>query len=101
MKSQKVELVRRRGDVKTPNPCIGSLAELSKLIESEFQDDPSTTVLYGGHGAMSFQLRPKVGRCLPVTNSTKKVVNEKLILELFRRHQPIVWRLQPQMTGSF
>jgi len=85
MKSQKVELVRRRGDVKTPNPCIGSLAELSKLIESEFQDDPSTTVLYRGHGAMSFRLRPKVGRCLPVTNSTKKVVNEKLILELFRR----------------
>ena len=34
---------------------------------------------------MSFRLRPKVGRLVPVTNSTKKIVNEALMLELFRR----------------
>jgi len=85
MKIQKVELVRGRGNVKAPDPCISSVAELSKLIESEFKDDQETTVLYRGHGATSFRLRPKVGRCLPVTNSKKKVVNKKLMLELFRR----------------
>jgi len=77
--------VRSSADVKTPNPCICSVAALSELIESEFQDDQKTTVLYRGHGATSFRLRPKVGRCLPVRNSTKEVVNEKLMLELFRR----------------
>ena len=64
---------------------INSIAALSKLVESEFKDDKSTTVLYRGHGAASFYLRPKVGRLRPSTNSATKAVNESLMLELFRR----------------
>lgn len=64
---------------------ICSVAELSRLIESEFRDDKRTTVLYRGHGAASFSLRPKVGRLLPSPNSIGTAVNEKLMLELFRR----------------
>ncbi|MGP0073395.1 MAG: FRG domain-containing protein [Bryobacteraceae bacterium] len=65
--------------------CINSVAGLSRLVESEFKDDARTTVLYRGHGAASFKLRPKVGRLRPPPNSTKKNVNEELMLELFRR----------------
>ncbi len=65
--------------------AVGSIAELSTLVESRFKDDMSTTVLYRGHGAASFTLRPKVGRALPPKNTKSKVVNEKLMLELFRR----------------
>jgi FRG domain len=64
---------------------VGSIAELSTLVESRFKDDTSTTVLYRGHGAASFTLRPKVGRALPSVNTKNKTVNEKLMLELFRR----------------
>jgi type I restriction enzyme M protein len=64
---------------------ISSVAQLSELIESEFKNDQRTTLLYRGHGATSFSLRPKVGRLLPSPNSTKSIVNEKMMLELFRR----------------
>lgn len=64
---------------------VSSIADLSRLVESRFTDDKLTTVLYRGHGAASFTLRPKVGRLLPTANSTTKYVNEKLMLELFRR----------------
>ncbi len=64
---------------------IRSIAELSTLVESRFRDDRSTTVIYRGHGAASFRLRPKVGRALPPENTNSKVVNESLMLELFRR----------------
>lgn len=64
---------------------VTSIAALSKLVESQFADNKQTTVLYRGHGAESFELRPKVGRLQPSANSTKKTVNESLMLELFRR----------------
>ncbi len=71
---------------RTPKPkTISSIAALSELVELEFKDDRSTTVLYRGHGAASFELRPKVGRFRPPANSAKKTVNESLMLELFRR----------------
>jgi len=62
-----------------------TIADLSDLVESKFRDDKYTTVLYRGHGAVSFDLRPAIGRFLPPANSTKRVVNEQLMLELFRR----------------
>ena len=74
-----------------PNPAeeltttVTTVAELSELVESQFRDDKLTTVLYRGHGAASFGLRPKVGRLLPPATSTKRTVNEALMLELFRR----------------
>lgn len=64
---------------------IYSIADLSELVELRFRDNKSTTVLYRGHGAASFCLRPKVGRLLPSSNSTKSIVNEALMLEIFRR----------------
>jgi hypothetical protein len=69
----------------THDYTVASIADLSRLVESEFRDDTNTTVLYRGHGAASFTLRPKVGRLQPLANSSKGVVNEKLMLELFRR----------------
>jgi hypothetical protein len=42
-------------------------------------------VLYRGHGAGSFTLRPRVGWLKPTKNSTDSQVNETLMLELFRR----------------
>lgn len=67
---------------------VTSIAGLSELVESQFKDDKITTVLYRGHGAASFVLRPKVGRLLPSANSTEKHVNERLMFELFRRQSP-------------
>lgn len=67
---------------------VTTIAELSELVGSQFKDDKLTTVLYRGHGAASFILRPKVGRLRPPANSTKKDVNESLMLELFRRQSP-------------
>jgi hypothetical protein len=64
---------------------VTSIAELSTLVETRFIDDASTTILYRGHGAASFKLIPKVGRHLPPENSKSDAVNEKLMLELFRR----------------
>jgi len=64
---------------------ITTFAELSSLVESKFRDNKTTTILYRGHGAASFVLRPKVGRHLPPANSYSNKVNEKLMLELFRR----------------
>lgn len=64
---------------------VTTIAGLSELVESRFRDDKRTTVLYRGHGAASFGLRPKVGRLLPSANSTGETVNEVLMLELFRR----------------
>lgn len=64
---------------------VTTIAGLSELVESKFKDDKDTTILYRGHGADSFELRPKVGRHLPPDNSKLKEVNEKLMLELFRR----------------
>ena len=65
---------------------VTTISALSELVESKFKDDKMTTILYRGHGAASFDLRPKVGRHLPPDNSkSKKTVNEKLMLELFRR----------------
>ncbi|MEQ1838107.1 MAG: FRG domain-containing protein [Candidatus Nitrotoga sp.] len=64
---------------------VTSIAELSELVEEKFKNDKTTVVLYRGHGAASFCLRPKVGRHLPPGNSNLKKVNEELMLELFRR----------------
>lgn len=64
---------------------VTTIAQLSELLESRFKDDKTTTVLYRGHGAASFRLQPKVGRRFPPDNSTQKTVNERLMLELFRR----------------
>lgn len=64
---------------------IASIADYSKLVEKEFHDDPNTNVIYRGHGAASFKLVPNVGRLKPPRSSTQKTVNEKLMLELFRR----------------
>lgn len=65
---------------------IASIAKLSELVESEsWDDDERTTVLYRGHGAASFELRPRVGREKPPPNSGRVTVNEQLMLELFRR----------------
>lgn len=63
---------------------IRTIAELSELVESEFADNKESTVLYRGHGAASFSLRPKVGRHAPPANSKEKRVKEKLMLGLFR-----------------
>jgi hypothetical protein len=65
--------------------CVKSIAKLSCLVELHFKDDQQTTVIYRGHGAASFGLRPKVGRLRPVKNSQKAAVDERLMLELFRR----------------
>jgi len=64
---------------------ITTIAALSELVESKFKDDKTTTVLYRGQGAVSYILRPKVGRHQPPNNSKSSKVNEKLMLELFRR----------------
>lgn len=64
---------------------VTTIAELSELVESRFKDNRQTTVLYRGHGAVSFKLLPKVGRRSPPANSTSATVNEGLMLELFRR----------------
>lgn len=64
---------------------ITTIAALSDLVESKFKDDKRTTILYRGHGAASFVLRPKVGRHHPPENSKSGEVNEKLMIELFRR----------------
>jgi hypothetical protein len=55
------------------------------MVERDFKDNRFTTVIYRGHGAKSFTLTPKVGRHKPNSNSNGKAVNEKLMLELFRR----------------
>lgn len=65
--------------------AVTTIAKLSELVESEFKDDITTTILYRGHGAASFVLRPKVGRHQAPKNSMFAEVNEKLMLELFRR----------------
>lgn len=78
---------------------VGSVAELSTLVESRFKDDTSTTVLYRGHGAASFTLRPKVGRALPPVNTKSKKVNEALMLELFRRQS--VGRVEVAHTNDW
>jgi FRG domain len=64
---------------------VTTVAELSELVESQFKDDRRTTILYRGHGAASFELRPKVGRLRPTGNSDKRTIDEDLMLELFRR----------------
>ncbi len=65
---------------------ITTVAGLCEIVEQEFQDDKSTTVLYRGHGAKSFSLQPRVGRGLkPNENSSGGQINQKLMLELFRR----------------
>lgn len=64
---------------------ITTIAELSSFVESKFKDNKTTTILYRGHGATSFTLHSKVGRHSPPKNSTSTEVNEKLMLELFRR----------------
>jgi hypothetical protein len=68
------------------NDMISTIAELSELVSSggNFWDNKLTTVIYRGHGARSFQLKPKVGRATAPPNSATGEVNEELILELFR-----------------
>jgi hypothetical protein len=74
---------------------ITTIAELSELVGSRkqsgsaglresFWDDKKTTVIYRGHGAKSFELKPKVGRLKPPHDSATGEVNEELILKLFR-----------------
>ena len=69
----------------TTAETITSIEELSKLVETKFKSDKKSTVIYRGHGAASFELKPKVGRFKPPENSVKEDVNEELMLELFRR----------------
>lgn len=69
----------------TNSTTVTTIADLSKVVESQFKDDKKTNVLYRGHGAASFELLPKVGRLHPPNNSAKEFVNEALMLELFRR----------------
>lgn len=64
---------------------ITSIAEFSALIERRFPGSRDTAIVYRGHGAASFLLRPKVGRLYPPMNSGRSRVNETLMLELFRR----------------
>jgi len=65
-----------------------TVAELSEHVETHFKNDRDSTVLYRGHGAQSFELKPKVGRVKPPEDSGRKTVNEPLMLELFRRQSP-------------
>jgi hypothetical protein len=67
---------------------ISSVAELSSLVEKNFPAPSDVSYVYRGHGAASFALRPKVGRLKPPANSPRTRVNEKLMLELFRRQSP-------------
>jgi len=67
---------------------ITSIAELSTLVECRFRGRQNTSIVYRGHGAASFTLRPKVGRVRPPSGSGRSRVNEALMLELFRRHSP-------------
>ncbi len=65
-------------------PEIATLAKLSELVDQDknFWDKGTTTVIYRGHGAKSFRLRPKVGRLTaPPDSATPGKVNEDLILE--------------------
>ena len=64
---------------------VTTISALSALVESKFKDNERTTILYRGHGAASFDLRPRIGRHTPPANSESQQVNEKLMLELFRR----------------
>ena len=50
---------------------VTTVAKLCELVELEFKDDKTTTVLYRGHGAASFKLIPKVGRHQPPENSKR------------------------------
>ena len=68
-------------------PEIATLGELSELVDQDkkFWDKSTTTVIYRGHGAKSFGLRPKAGRVTaPPDSATPGKVNEELMLELFR-----------------
>jgi hypothetical protein len=67
------------------NIDVGSIADFSQLIEQQFRDDKTTTVIYRGHGAASFRLLPRVGRLKPNANTLGTSISEKLMLELFRR----------------
>jgi hypothetical protein len=64
---------------------ITSVARLCEWVEAECSGDAGTTVLYRGHGSTSFSLVPTVGRCKPSSKSVKKRVDERMMLELFRR----------------
>jgi len=64
---------------------ITSIAMLSEWVESKGKSDKTTNVIYRGHGARSFQLIPKVGRCKPPNNSDGTTVDEKTMLGLFYR----------------
>ena len=65
---------------------IKTVAALSRFVEKQQREPGNTSnVLYRGHGAVSFKLLPKVGRYDPPERSGKDTVNEKLMLELFRR----------------
>ena len=68
-----------------PSDVVDSIAGFSQLVEERFQDNKTTTVIYRGHGAASFRLLPRVGRLRPNANTTGHSVNEKLMLEIFRR----------------
>ena len=83
-----MKILPKCGAGMTTNKTIETIAELSELVESGFSDDKETTVIYRGHGAVSFRLRPKVGRLLPPDNSAETLVIEALMLELFRRQSP-------------
>jgi len=64
---------------------ISTIADLSNHVERHFLDDRTTTVIYRGHGAASFLLKPKAGRLSPPKHSGRTTLNESLMLELFRR----------------
>lgn len=66
---------------------ISCLAKLCCVIDDIFKDEEKTTVIYRGHADIDYKLIPKAGRFgQPGTNSNQSHLNEKLMLELFRRH---------------
>lgn len=77
----------REMSIPTTLSC-STVAELSAHVEMYFKNDGRSTVIYRGHGAQSFQLKPKVGRLNPPKASVRTSVNEPLMLELFRRQSP-------------
>jgi hypothetical protein len=65
---------------------ITSIAKLCRIVDVHCQDSVNTTVIYRGHEDVEYKLRPKAGRFKPPSGSKSKTLNERLMLELFRRH---------------
>ena len=64
---------------------IKSVAQLCCVVDSQFQDNIETTVIYRGLADIGYRLCPKAGRFNPPENSGQAELNESLMLQLFRR----------------